>query len=164
MKKFLSLILAVLLMVTYGVFALGSGESETTDQGNGTTDSTESKETNLGEYKVEIKSSRLAKDYEGKSVIIVKYGFTNNAEEATAFTYAFDDAAYQDGVGLNKAYVLADSADYDEGNQTKEIKKGSTIDVEVAYELNDTETNVEIEVKELFSFNDSVVKKTFEIS
>lgn len=164
MKKFLSLILAILLVVTYGAFALGSGESETTDQGSGTTDSAEKDDSNLGDYKVEIKSSRMAKDYSGKPVIIIKYGFTNNGEEPASFTFAFDDNAYQDGVGLNEAYILADSAKYDSGNQTKEIKTGATLDVEVAYELNDTTTAVEVEVEELFSFNDSVVKKTFKIS
>ena len=49
-------------------------------------------------------------------------------------------------------------------NETKEIKKGATLDVEVAYVLNDTTTDLEVEVKELISFNDSVVKKTFSIA
>lgn len=163
MKKITSLLLAVLMMFTYGVFALGSGESETTDQGSGTAQSTKD-DANLGEYKVEIQSSRLAKDYEGNPVIIVKYKFTNNADEPASFMFAFEDQAYQDGVGLNKAYVLADSAKYSEDNQTKEIKKGSSLEVEAAYELNDNNTPVEIEVTELFSFDDSKVTKTFELS
>ena len=64
---------------------------------------------------------------------------------------------------LNKAYVLADSADYNSDNQSKEIKKGVSLDVEVAYELNDTITDVEVEVSEFVSFNDDVVKKNFSI-
>lgn len=77
---------------------------------------------------------------------------------------AFDDAAYQGGVGLNGAYFLSDSAKYSADNQTKEIKKGASIEVEVAYELNDTTTDVEVEVKELFSFDNTTIKKTFAIS
>ena len=46
----------------------------------------------------------------------------------------------------------------------KEIKKGATLDVEVAYELNDATTDVEIEVKELFSFSEKVITKTFKIA
>ena len=163
MKRITSLLLAVLLIFTYGVFALGSAESETTDQGSGTAE-TKKEDTNLGQYKVEIKSSRLVKDYEGDSVIIVKYTFTNNADEPASFMFAFEDNAYQDGVGLNKAFMLDDGAKYNSDNQTKDIKKGSSIDVEVAYELNDNKTPVDIEVERLFSFDDSKITKTFKLS
>lgn len=163
-NKILSLILAVVLAATFCLFALGSGESSTQDQGSGTAESAETASATLGDYMVEIKSCRLAKDFEGKDVAIITYGFTNNADDATAFTFAFDDQVYQNGVGLNNAYFLADSANYAEDNQTKEIKTGATLDVEVAYELNDTTTDLEVEVKELFSFNDHMVKKTFTIS
>lgn len=162
MKKIISLLLAVLLLCVFGLFALGSGESGTDDQGKGEATNS-STDANLGDYKVEIKDCRLAKDYEGKSVVIVNYGFTNNADEATAFYTAFETTVYQNGVGLNESYVLADNANYDEGNQTKDIKTGSSIDVEVAYELNDETTDIEVEVKELFSFDDKTVTKTFAI-
>ena len=163
MKKVFSLILALLLISAFTIFAMGSSESESTDQGSGVADKTET-DANLGNYKVEIKGCRISKDYEGKPVVIIKYGFTNNSEDSISFGVAFDDNVYQNGVGLNGAYVLDDSANYSADNQTKEIKKGSTIDVEVAYELNDSTTDVEVEVKQLFSFDDSIVTKTFSIS
>lgn len=165
MKK-ISLLLAVLLMATFGIFALGSGESETADQGSGNASvNTEvDKSTELGDYSVVIDSCRLAKDFENKDVVIVKYIFTNNANETpTAFFTAFDDAVYQDGIGLNGAYVLKDSAKYSADNQTKEIKKGNSINVEVAYELDNTKSDIEVEVKELFSFDDKTITKTFSI-
>ena len=65
---------------------------------------------------------------------------------------------------FNEAYVLKESANYEPDNQTKEIKKGATIEVEVAYELNDTTIDIEVEVKELFSFSDKTITKTFSIS
>lgn len=67
-------------------------------------------------------------------------------------------------MGLNEAYLLADDANYSSDNQTKEIKKGASLDVEVAYELNDTTSDVEVEVKELFSFSDRTITKTFSIA
>lgn len=162
MKKILSLVLALVVVCMFSIFALGSGESENDNQGDGKAEIS-STDANLGDYKVLIDSCRLAKDYEGRAVVIVKYIFTNNAENATAFYTAFDDKVYQNGVGLNKSYVLADSANYSSDNQTKEIKKDATLDVEVAYELNDTTTDIEVEVEELFSFNDSKVTKKFSI-
>lgn len=162
MKKILSVCLAVLLLGAFSLFALGSGESSSDDQGSGSADKSTT-EANLGEYQVEILSCRLAKDYADKPVVIVKYSFTNNADESTSFFTAFADNVYQNGVGLNESYILDDSANYDAGNQTKDIKTGATIEVEVAYELNDTTTDIEVEVEELISFSDSKVTKTFSI-
>lgn len=163
MKKIASLVLAILLILTFGAFALGSGESEGTEnQGSGSATVTENG-SNLGDYKVDILSCRLAKDYSDKDVVIVKYSFTNNSNNAISFTAALEDEVYQDGVGLNGSYVLADSANYSADNQTKDIKKGASIEVEVAYELNDTVTDIEVEVAELFSFSDKTITKTFSI-
>ncbi|MBQ4101255.1 MAG: DUF5067 domain-containing protein, partial [Oscillospiraceae bacterium] len=86
------------------------------------------------------------------------------SDEAAAFYIALDATVYQNGVGLNESYFLSDSANYSSDNQTKEIKKGASIEVEVAYELNDETTDIEVEVKETFSFDDAVVKKTFSIA
>ncbi len=159
MKKLGALLLAILLIATFGIFALGSGEDGESDQGSGSADNTA-----IGDYSLVIDSCRLAKDYENKDVVIVKYKFTNNnSDEPSSFYVTFDETVYQNGVGLNEAYVLKDSANYNADNQTKEIKKGASIDVEVAYELNDITTDIEVEVKELFSFSDETVKKTFSI-
>lgn len=162
MKK-LTALLTVVFVLLFATFALGSGESTSEDQGKGSADSGSSS-SNIGDYKVEIQSCRLAKDYTGKDVVIVKYLYTNVADDdATAFYIAFDEKVYQNGVGLNESYVLDDSANYSSDNQTKEIKKGASLEVEVAYELNDTTTDIEVEVKELFSWDDTTITKTFSI-
>ena len=159
MKKLFALLMAILLVALFGIFALGSGEEGESNQGTGSADNT-----TIGDYSVEIASCRLAKDYENKDVVIVKYKFTNNNDDdAAAFYLTFDETVYQNGVGLNEAYILKDSANYSADNQSKEIKKGASLDVEVAYELEDTTTDIEVEVKELFSFSDKTIKKTFSI-
>ena len=163
MKKFKSLFLVAAVVLLFSFFALASGSSDTDNQGSDSAESSE-ENGNLGEYKVEIDSCRLAEDYEGKDVVIVKYIFTNNSDDSTAFYTAFDDTVYQDGVGLNESYVVDESANYSADNQTKEIKKGASLEVEVAYELNDTTTDIEVEVKELISFSDDVVTKSFSIN
>lgn len=159
MKRFNALWMA-LLIALFAVFALGSGDDSSNDQGKGTAEKDE-----IGEYSLVIDSCRLAKDYEGKSVVIVKYIFTNNEDDDPASFYVtFDDEVYQDGVSLNGAYFLDDSANYSSDNQTKEIKKGASIEVEVAYELNNTTSDIEVEVKELFSFDDTTITKKFSIT
>ncbi len=162
-RRLISLLMAVIVVCCFAFFALGSGDSTESDQGNGKAEKSD-EASNLGDYKVVIDSCRLAKDYEGNDVVIVKYIFTNNAEEATSFMVAFDETVYQDGIGLNETFMVDDSADYSSDNQLKEIKKGATLEVEVAYDLNDSTTDIDVEVEELFSFDDSVVKKTFSIT
>lgn len=162
-KKILIWAVIIAVIIFIGAIAIGSsGDSPTENQGSGTA-STQSSDSNLANYKVEIMSCRLAKDYSGKDVVIVKYKFTNNNEKPTSFMVAFDDNVYQNGVGLNNAYILDDDANYSSDNQTKEIKKGATLEVEAAYELNDTTTDIEVEVSQLFSMSDKVIKKTFSI-
>ncbi len=164
MKK-TKLLLTILLVVLFAVFAMGSGEDTSSTQEPGKV-STEGKvDGAIGNYAVVIDSCRLAEDYEGDPVVIVKYIFTNvNSDESTAFYVAFDENVYQDGVGLNEAYILDDSANYSSDNQTKAIKKGASIEVEVAYELNDTVTDIEVEVEEFISFNDTKITKVFSIA
>ena len=159
------IIMAILLVAIFAVFALGSGESGTDNQGGGSADVNKNEQCNLGKYHVTIDSCRLAEDYEGKPVVIVKYIFKNVADDnATAFFLAISDHVYQNGIGLNEAYFLADNVDYNGYNYSKEIKKGASIEVEIAYELNDTTTDIEVEVEEVFSFDNKLVKKTFKIS
>lgn len=166
MKK-IGILLVVGVIVLFSAFAMASGstESGTGDQGSGNAAGSSDSNSSLGDYSLVIDSCRLAKDYEGDDVVIVKYIFTNEKDDdAAAFYLAFEDTVYQDGVGLNEAYVLADSAKYNADNQTKEIKKGASIEVEVAYELNDKKTKIDVEVKELFSFSDKTLTKSFEIA
>ncbi len=162
MRKVLCVALSAILVLSFAFFAIGSGSSETKDQGTGNAAS--ANDSALGDCAVEIKSCRLAKNYEGKKVAIITYVFTNKSDTAQAFFTAVSDAVFQNGVGLNKAYVLDESANYSEDNQTKAIKKDASIEVEVAYELNDDTTDLDVEVKEWISLNDDKITKTFKIA
>ncbi|MDD6237606.1 MAG: DUF5067 domain-containing protein [Clostridiales bacterium] len=178
MKKCITLLLTLALISSFGLFAIGSGESdENKTQDSGTVENTSSTgktqtpgkadsadNASIGDYVLEIKSCRLAKDYEKAPVVIITYGFTNNGDDAASFDLTFNDEAFQNGVGLNKAYILADSANYNDDNQSKKIQKGSSLDIEVAYKLNDTSTDVVVEVAQLFSWDNTKISKTFIIS
>ncbi len=161
-------ILIVLAVIVLGS-ALGGGDdskenTSTKANGEAAVETKASHDNEIGEYSVEIKSVRMAKTYDDKNAVIVTYHYTNNTNDnPTAFFIAFEDRVYQNGVGLNEAYLLKDSEKYNSDNQTKEIKKGASIDVEVAYELNDSTTPLDVEVKELFSFSDKTISKTFNL-
>lgn len=176
MKKILSVLLVCALLITFGMFALGSSsDDDTVSQGEGSVsqdnndDSQQTENTtnnnSLGDYIVEIKSCRLAKDFEKKDVVIVTYSFTNQNDETPAsFMVALEDNVYQAGVGLNECYFVDEAYNYNSDNSTKEIKKGASIDVEVAYVLNDTTTPVDVEISELFSFDNKTITKQFALN
>ena len=162
-KKQFKFIAMILVIAMFFMFAVASSETPQ-DQGTGdAAQSSTASKNNLGDYNIGIKSCRLAKDFEGNPVVIVKYVFTNNSSDPKAFLYTVDCSVFQNGVGLNEAYILADSANYSADNQTKEIKPGVSIEVEVAYDLNDTETKIDIEVTEFFGFTNDKVIKSFNI-
>ena len=166
MKK-TNLLLTVLLVLAFALFALGRGETDAQvkDQGSANAAVATTAANTIGKYSVQIDSCRLANDYEGKPVVIVKYIFTNNSDpNPAAFWITFDDNVFQNGVGLNTAIIIDESVNYNSDNQMKEIKAGATLEVEVAYVLNDTTTDIEVEVSELISFNNTVITKTFSIT
>ena len=161
MKKIL--IVALIVVLCLITFAGCEVTSEEETSANNVEESTSSAPEKLGDYEISIVSCRPAFDYKGDPVIIVKFKFNNNDDDPTSFLVAFDYDAYQNGVGLNTTFLLDDSADYSSDNQYKEIKKGASLEVEVAFDLNDTNTDVEIEVSELISWRDDKVTKTFSI-
>ncbi len=165
MKKFLSLFMTVCVVLTFVFLAAASGSDsgENVEQKgeNAAADTADDK--TLGDYQVEIKSSRMTTDYEGKKVIVITYNYTNNSDSATAFDIALTYKAYQDGVELEKAFMLKDGDSYNSDNQGKSLKKGVSLDIEVPYELNDETTDVVTEVSQLISFDDKTISKTFKI-
>ena len=166
LKKLLCCIAVGAILIVFGLCAVAStedpGDEENNPSESGVVEVNKNTN-NLGNYNVEIKSCRIAEDYEGKPIAIVTYSFTNNDDDAASFIFTFEYKAYQNGIGLNECYFADDSANYSSDNQLKEIKKGATLDVEVAYVLNDTVTNIEIEVSELISWDDDVVTKIFKL-
>ena len=180
-KKWWFWVIIGIIVITI-VAGLSGGESNTDDQGNGSASanlpnsqnqgngsasgesSNSSDNSNLGDFNVVIASCRLSEDWEGSPVIIVKYKFTNNDDDPAAFWTSIKDSVYQNNIGLNECYLVEDSANYSSDNQMKEVRKGATIEVEVAYVLNDKTTPIVVEVEEYFSYDNKKVTKTFTIN
>ena len=164
-KKILCLLAVIAVLFAFGLCAIASSDSEGSDDDQGSDDASKNENTsNLGNYNVIIKSCRLSEDYEGNPIAIITYAFTNNDKDPANFSFTFDHKVYQDGIGLNECLFASENANYNSDNQLKDIKQGATLEVEVAYELNDTTADLEVEVSELISFDEKIVKKTYKIS
>lgn len=115
----------------------------------------------LGDYHVEIKGASLAKDYEGKTAIVITYAWTNNSEDTTSAMVSIGEKAFQDGVQLESAMIVGDDS-YESGTSMKEVRPGTTIDVQCAYVLTNDTSTVEFELTEWISFSDDMVAMNFD--
>lgn len=106
------------------------------------------------DFAVTIDGAAPGTDYEGKPTLVVTYTFTNNSDEATSFTLATMAKAFQDGVQLSNAIAL----DLNSEDLLKEVQPGATISVTNAFSLT-SESEVTVEVTELFSLSDVVLAK-----
>lgn len=119
----------------------------------------------LGDSYVEIKDGVLAEDYNGEPALIVTYAWTNNSDETTSAMVSISEKAFQDGVELDSA-IIGDSSVYDSGASMKDVRPGTTIDVQCAFALANQTSPVEVEFSELFNFskNGEIVGKTFPLA
>lgn len=115
----------------------------------------------LGNFPVEIKEAKLAKDYEGNPAIIITYSWTNNSEETTSVMASMLEQAFQDGVQLDTA-IISDAGVYDSDIGMKDIRPGTTIETQCAYVMTSETSIVEFEISEFMSFSDELVFMNFD--
>ena len=115
----------------------------------------------LGDYHVEIKGASLTKDYEGKSAIVITYAWTNNSDDTTSAMVSIGNKAFQDGVQLESAVIVGDDS-YNAEASMKDVRPGTTIDVQCAYVLTSETSTVEFELTEWISFSDDMVTMNFD--
>lgn len=162
MKKFLSVMLAAVVLFSFVFMALGSGSSDekNNDSGSVSVKQEEKAEGSIGDYICKVKSAELCKNWEGKDSVKITYEFTNNASEAESFDIALIDDLYQDGVGLESTFISSDDDDF--GVDVK-IKPGTTKDVSKVYILRDKETEIDVEISEFISLNEEKLTYKVEI-
>lgn len=113
----------------------------------------------LGDYYVEIKGAELKEDYNGESVIVITYAWTNNSEDTTSAMVSTSEKAFQDGIELDTAFAVKD---VDFSNNSKDVRPGSTIDIKKAFVLSSDSSAVEFEVTEWISFSNDMVSMNFD--
>jgi hypothetical protein len=109
----------------------------------------------LGDYEIEIVSAEFSSyKYDDEDVLFITYKWTNNSDKEAAFYLTFDDKVYQDGIECSSTISMSDK---DNGLDLK-VKPGKTQTLSRAYKLNDLITLVEVEVAEMFSWDDDEEK------
>ena len=107
----------------------------------------------LGDYTVEIKSATITQDYAGNPAVVIAYSWTNHSNETTSPFFTVATSVFQDGVGLDSAIIMDDSV-YDSSMRTADVRPGTTIEVQEAFELKNTNSPIEVEITEAFLWED----------
>lgn len=165
-KTILATATAALLLLSgcgaSGDTSTGASASTTASSSQATASPDEEAPASDADYVVTIDGSKQIKDYEGKPALVVNFTFTNNSDKAANFAFAVSAKAFQDGVELETAIAM-DDKNYKVEDSLKDIKPGKSIKTQSAYVL-DGKSDVTIEVKELISFDDTMLAtKTFAI-
>lgn len=133
MKRFLTLILAALMVFTLVSCGGGTGTSVNTKS-----------ILDIGDFTYEFKGYELVKDEYGTDVILLCYDFTNKSEDDCAFFASGFYEAVQTEETLNATtiYVSEESMEAVTDAEMEEIAPGETLEVKIAYELIDTTSPV----------------------
>lgn len=112
----------------------------------------EEKQAAQADVAVTIDNATLGEDYDGKPVVIVTYTFSNiSSDEAESFMLSCNSDVYQNGVECELAFVTGL-----EGDSSANVKKGGSNTFQQAYLIEDR-SEIEVEVKELFSWDDTLL-------
>ena len=105
-------------------------------------------------------SHEVSADYDGNPCVIIYYDFTNNDDEPQSALLAVYSQVFQNGIECDLAYIHDNEYT---SNESKDVQKGTTIRVGSAYSISDM-SDVDVIVKESFSFNDKSDKMTLKLS
>lgn len=114
-------------------------------------------------YQVTINGYRLVSDYDGAPAIAIDYTFTNVSDDSpTSMQLATNITVYQDGVECEDAFFAEDNS---EDGYSNKVKAGVSVDVTRVYKLQNTTSDVEVEVAQLFSWSsDLLAYEVFHLS
>jgi hypothetical protein len=114
------------------------------------------------DYKVTINGYNIVEDYDGAPCIAVDFTFTNVSDDTpTSMMLATDITVYQDGVECEDAYFSGENSD----GFSNKVKAGVSLDVTRTYKLQNTTSDVEVEVGQLSFWDDSMLAyEVFQIS
>lgn len=114
------------------------------------------------DYKVTINGYNIVEDYDGAPCIAVDFTFTNVSDDTpTSMMMATDITVYQDGVECEDAYFSGENSD----GFSNKVKAGVSVDVTRTYKLQNTSSDVEVEVGQLSFWSDGMLAyEVFQLS
>ena len=110
-----------------------------------------------------ISNTYITTNYDGGTVLVVEYDFTNFKDDSSSFALSFTDKAYQNGIECD-GYVSCNGVETQD--QLNKIMPGVTYKVAVGYPLNNDTDDVLIRVEKALDFSDDklVLEQTIKLN
>ena len=105
----------------------------------------------LGDYELLYKGACIMEDSDGNDAIVLTLDFTNNGKDNASYLWSVDETVMQNGVELEVATVFTDYDTFEtviEG-QFADVAPGITLEVQTAFVLNDTTSEIKVTFEEL---------------
>ena len=105
----------------------------------------------LGDYELLYKGACIMEDSDGNDAIVLTLDFTNNGKDNASYLWSVDETVMQNGVELEVATVFTDYDTFEtviEG-QFADVAPGTTLEVQTAFVLNDTTSEIKVTFEEL---------------
>lgn len=136
-KRMIYVILAVLML--FGLTSCGKDQAK------------DPNELKIGSYELLYKGAKLMKDYDGNDAIVLTLDYTNNSKETTSYLWSVVETATQNGAELEMATIFTseDSFDTVTESQFSDVEPGATMEIQIAYVLTDTTSEVELIFEEI---------------
>lgn len=115
-------------------------------------------------YKVEIKSAKIAKNWNDEECLVITYIFTNNDDEPESFSGRTEDAVYQNGVALEHTSSSSDASFEFESYNDDDVKPGASYEFNIGYKLNDETSDLVVEVTNRPIYSAFLFSRTFSLS
>ena len=138
-RKLFCLLLASVMLLSLA--ACGKGEKEPEDPNLLT----------VGDFELLYKGASIMRDCEGNDALVLTLDFTNNSEETTDYFWSIYETAIQNDTELEMAvvYLNEETLEYVDDSQYQNVDPGATVEVQTAFELDDTTGEVEVTFEEM---------------
>ena len=105
----------------------------------------------LGDYELLYKGACIMEDSDGNDAIVLTLDFTNNGKENASYLWSVDETVMQNGVELEVATVFTDYDTFETviDGQFTDVAPGTTLEVQTAFVLNDTTSEIKATFEEL---------------
>ncbi len=105
----------------------------------------------VSDYSVTLDHVEIAEGSGFEDVFRVVLNFTNNSDEATAFSWALSYRAFQNGIELASGYPDYEAEIPEDGMIYEEIQPGQSAQMAVCFELRNEQSPVEVEILDFWT-------------
>ena len=105
----------------------------------------------LGDYELLYKGACIMEDSDGNDAIVLTLDFTNNGKENASYLWSVNETLMQNGTELEVATIFQDYDSFDTvvDSQFTDVAPGTTLEVQTAFVLNDTTSEIKATFEEL---------------